>query len=158
MIADVGELLYHEAHLLDSGRFHDWLELLAPGLRYWAPVRADLPRDDEAGGEAGRLLLFDETRESLALRVRRLDTGLAWSEIPATRTRRLIGNIVHRDEGDGRVGVRSNFIVFRSRSPGDETILAGAREDLWSRAGRWLLCERRIIVDHRSVENMSLFL
>ena len=49
MIEDVERLLYHEAHLLDSGMFHEWLELMAPDLRYWAPVRAEVSRKQEAG-------------------------------------------------------------------------------------------------------------
>ena len=158
MSADVAELLYHEADLLDSGQFHAWLELLAPDIRYWAPVRADLPRAEERAAEAKRLPLFDETLESLTLRVKRLDTGLAWSEIPATRTLRIIANIRHENEETGLVRVRSNFLLFRSRSRGDETIMAGGREDTWSRSGKWLLRERKILVDHRTVENMSLFL
>ena len=158
MIADVEQLLYHEAQLLDSGQFHEWLELLAPDVRYWAPARTDRSRADESATEASRLPLFDETRESLVLRVKRLDTGLAWSEIPATRTRRIVANVRCENADNGRVLVKSNFLLFRSRSQGDETIMAGARADIWSRAGQWLLCERKILVDHRTVENMSLLL
>jgi len=158
MIAEVADLLYHEAELLDAGRFDDWLALLALDLRYWAPSRADLARAAEQAGEADRLPLFDEDRDSLTLRVRRLDTGLAWSEIPATRTRRLIGN-VRCEAGIGeRLRVRSNFLVWRSRSPGGESILAGARHDVWSPAPQWQLHERKIVIDHRTVENLSLLL
>jgi 3-phenylpropionate/cinnamic acid dioxygenase small subunit len=158
MIADIEQLLYREADLLDSGQFHQWLELLAPDVRYWAPVRCDVARASERANETNRLPLFDETRESLMLRVQRLDTGLAWSEIPATRTRRMIGNVRCDDLGAGRIRVFSNFLLFRSRSPIDETLMSGAREDVWSQPGQWLLRERKITIDHRVVENMSLFL
>lgn len=158
MSADIEQLLYREAHLLDTGQFQAWLEMLAPDLRYWAPVRLDVARADERANEASRLPLFNETRESLALRVQRLGTGLAWSETPPTRTRRLVANVMHENLDTGRIRVRSNFLLFRSRSHNDETLMAGAREDLWSKAGAWLLHERKITVDHRIVENMSLFL
>ena len=122
------------------------------------PVRADLPRTDEQAGEAGRLPLFDETRETLALRVQRLSTGLAWSEIPPTRSCRLVGNVTVDDDGSGRLLVHTNLIVFRSRSPGDDVLVAGAREDRWSRSGEsWLLHERRILLTQRLVENLSIF-
>lgn len=157
--AELARVLYLEAQLLDEGRFADWLHLLAPDLRYWAPVRADLARADEQAGEAGRLPLFDETRETLALRVQRLSTGLAWSETPPTRTCRLVGNVTADDDGDGRLLVRSNLIVFRGRSPGDDVLLAGARQDRWSRDGEsWLLHERRILLVQRLVENLSILL
>jgi 3-phenylpropionate/cinnamic acid dioxygenase small subunit len=158
MIDDVEQLLYHEAHLLDSGLFHDWLELMAPDLRYWAPVRAEVPRKQEREEESSRLPLFDETRASLDLRIRRLDTGLAWVEIPHTRTRRFISNITVEDDADGLVRVRSNFMLFRSRSFVEQWIVVGCREDKWSRSDKWLLRERKIILDHCTVENMPLFL
>jgi 3-phenylpropionate/cinnamic acid dioxygenase small subunit len=156
--ADAADLLFHEAELLDEGRFNDWLALLAPDLRYWAPSRADQPRNAEQMGEGDRLPLFDETRESLALRIRRLETGLAWSEVPATRTRRLVGNIRATTDDAGRLHLKSNLLVFRSRSPGNESLLSCGRQDVWSRSATWLLHQRKIIVDHRTVENISLFL
>jgi 3-phenylpropionate/cinnamic acid dioxygenase small subunit len=158
MIDGVEQLLYHEAYLLDSGLFRDWLGLMAPDLRYWAPVRAEVHRIQEKENEASRLPLFDETKASLSLRISRLDTGLAWVEIPHTRTRRFISNITAESEENGLVRVRSNFMLFRSRSFSEEWIVVGCREDKWSRLDGWLLKERKIILDHCTVENMPLFL
>lgn len=158
MTSEVEQLLYREAYLLDSGEFQEWLELLAPDLRYWAPVRAEVNRKQETEGEASRLPLFDETKASLALRISRLETGLAWVENPATRTRRFVTNIFVEKEANGLLHVRSNLLLFRSRSFVDETILVGCREDNWSRADRWLLKERKILIDHCTVENISLLL
>ena len=33
------EFLYHEADLLDSRRFDEWLNLLADDIHYWMPLR-----------------------------------------------------------------------------------------------------------------------
>lgn len=159
MSTEVEQLLYHEAHLLDSGLFHEWLELLALDLRYWAPARAEVSRKQEKEDEAQRLPLFNETKTSLALRISRIETGFAWVENPTTRTRRFISNIMSQDgEEKGIIRVRSNFMLFRSRSFSDETILVGCREDKWSRSDKWLLKERKILIDHCTVENMSLLL
>ena len=158
MTSDIQQLLYHEAYLLDSGGFHEWLELLAPDIRYWAPVRAEVHRKQERESEACRLPLFDETKASLTLRISRIDTGLAWVENPPTRTRRFITNVMVEKETEGVLHVRSNLMLFRSRSFTDETILVGCREDKWSRSNGWLLKERKILIDHCTVENMSLLL
>lgn len=158
MTGDVEQLLYREALLLDSSLFQDWLDLLAPDLRYWAPVRAELPLERERESESNRLPLFDETKTSLVLRIKRLNTGLAWIENPTTRSRRLISNIISEDEGDGVVRVRSNFILWRSRGFSDETMVVGCREDRWSRSDKWLLGERKILIDHCRVENLSLLI
>jgi 3-phenylpropionate/cinnamic acid dioxygenase small subunit len=156
LIDEVSKLLYHEAHLLDSARFQEWLDLLARDVRYWAPVRAEIFRAEETESEESRLPLFDETKDSLALRIRRLDTGLAWSEIPNTRTRRFVSNIAVESDENGLVRVRSNLMLFKSRSFADETIMVGCREDRWSRSDKWLLKERKILIDHLTVENISV--
>jgi|SRR5579863_1586295 len=158
MASDFEALLYHEAHLLDSGLFLDWLDLLAPNLRYWAPARAEVTREQERNDEAMRLSLFDETKATLTLRIQRLSTGLAWSENPPTRTRRFISNVTVGRQADDVVLIQSNFMLFRSRSFANESILVGCREDKWFNAERWLLQERKIVVDQCTVENMSVLL
>ena len=158
MIADVEQLLYREAHLLDSGLFDEWLELMALDVRYWAPVRAMVAGKEEAESESSRLPLFDESKASLRLRVSRLQTGLAWVETPPTRARRFVSNITAESGPNELIRVRSNFIVFRSRSFSEEWFVVGCREDRWTRSDKWLLRERKILLDHCTVENMSLFL
>ena len=107
VIRAVEQFLYREARLLDERRFHDWLELFTEDLRYWMPVRTsrypkgsraivildeDRYVEDELAQE-GELALLDETKESLSMRIARLDTGMAWAEDPPSRTRHLITNI-----------------------------------------------------------------
>src|SRR5688572_3093525 len=106
MASDVEQLLYHEAHLLDAARYQEWLQLVAEDIRYWAPVRADVYRNQEAETEARRLPLLDETKGSLALRISRLETGFAWVEVPMTRTRRFVSNVFEEAESDGLTRVR----------------------------------------------------
>lgn len=158
MASEIERLLYREAHLLDTGRFLEWLELLAPDLRYWAPARSDVSRQQELKDEPQRLALFDETKATLTMRINRIDTGLAWAESPATRTRRFISNVIDEETAGGIVHVWSNFLLFKSRSFADETILVGCREDKWTRSGPLVLRERKILIDHCTVENMSLLL
>lgn len=159
MRAEIEELLYREAWLLDEGRFGEWLELLAPELKYWAPSRAELDRATERAEEGERIALFDETKATLTLRVERLGTGLAWVDNPTTRTRRFVSNVLVATASDGVLGVRSNLLVFKSRSYVDQAFLVGCREDLWRAEGAsWLLKERKIILDHTTLENLFLLL
>ena len=88
----------------------------------------------------------------------RLDTGLAWVEIPPTRTRRFISNIHAENDADGAIRVRSNFIVFRSRGFTEQWLVVGCREDRWTRSDAWLLRERKITLDHCTIDNLSLLL
>jgi 3-phenylpropionate/cinnamic acid dioxygenase small subunit len=124
IIREVEQFLYQEARLLDERRFHERLELLTEDIRYWMPVRSnrypraskaiaildpdryaeeDLAKEDE-------LAILDETKETLARRIARLDTGMAWAEDPPSRTRHLIANIeVEPGETEAELKVYSNF-------------------------------------------------
>ncbi len=158
---EVEQFLYHEAELLDSRRFDEWLELFTDDLHYWMPLRFNRARHEEAAEESGRgdLSLFDDDKPFLAARIRRLGTGRAWAEDPPSRTRHLITNV--KIEGAGaELNVRSNFIVYRNRLEGEVDLYAGSREDLMRRSGAELRIARRKIVLDQNVllsKNLSIF-
>ncbi len=105
-----GSFLFREARLIDEGRFNDWLELFSDDCLYWVPVTS--------GGGAPRTEVshaFDDRRR-LTDRVYWLRTGLAYSQIPASRTRRLIGNVELLEEASGERLVRSNFVIHEFRA------------------------------------------
>ena len=80
------QLLAREARLLDERKFEDWLGLFAPECLYWVPgTPGGDPRKEVA-------VCFDD-RRSLEGRVYRLRTGYAWSQVPASRTARVVGNV-----------------------------------------------------------------
>src|SRR5437870_4268014 len=86
------------------------ISILSPD-RY---VEDDQTREDE-------LSILDETKETLAGRVARLGTGMAWAEDPPSRTRHMIANIeVAPGDGPSELKVYSNFIVYRSRAESEE--------------------------------------
>ena len=119
---EVEQFYYHEADLLDSGRYVDWLDLLADDLDYWMPTRSNRLRRQQALSIAarGEAAFYDETKESLAWRIRRFDSGMAWAEDPPSRTRHLVTNIVvaHSDAEEAP-GIISPF--FWTRRPPRET-------------------------------------
>src|SRR5437764_3464317 len=143
LIREIEQFLYREARLLDSRRFHEWLELFTEDVRYWMTARSnryprsskaitildparyvkdDLTREDE-------LALLDETKETLAARVARLDTGMAWAEDPPSRTRHLITNIeVEAGDMHPELKAYSNFLVYRSRGEREQDIYVGGRQ------------------------------
>lgn len=105
-----GSLLTREARLIDDGRFNAWLELFSADCLYWVPVTSGSgnPRTEVSHA-------FDDRRR-LTDRVHWLRTGLAYSQIPASRTRRLVGNVEVLDEAPGARLVRSNFVVHEFRA------------------------------------------
>jgi 3-phenylpropionate/cinnamic acid dioxygenase small subunit len=158
---ELEELLFKEAALLDAGRFEEWLELFDDNVRYHAPVRATLARGQEDLSRPELVAHFDDDKKGLTARVRRLRTGWAHAEEPASRTRHVISNVLLLDyDSQQQVArVASNFIVFRSAGDSDERTFVGSREDLWRKRGdQWRNLMRRIIFDHNVIESISVFL
>lgn len=158
----VQQLYYLEAEMLDEGRFADWLEMLAEDLHYWAPGRTNRLRRQQSQSIAqpGTQAFYDETKESIAWRIRRFDTGLAWSEDPPSRTRHLIANVTVHEHPEGFIA-RSNFLVYRNRLEKETNIFAGGRTDLLRVGGvhgfevakRTLLFEANVL----QAKNISTF-
>ena len=167
---EVEQFYYEEAELLDDGRFTDWLELLADDLDYWMPTRTNRLRRQQALSIAarGEAAFYDETKESLAWRIRRFDSGMAWAEDPPSRTRHLITNVVvrhvdpsqHREFSVDDLEVRSAFLVYRNRLQHEENIFAGRRTDILRRVPTGLQVARRVVLLDQNVlqaKNISTF-
>lgn len=167
---EVEQFYYEEADLLDDGRFADWLELLADDLEYWMPTRTNRLRRQQALSIAarGEAAFYDETKESLAWRIRRFDSGMAWAEDPPSRTRHLVTNIVvhhvdpdqHEGFAENDLHVRSAFLLYRNRLEREENLFAGRRVDILRRVAGGLQLARRVILLDQSVlqaKNISTF-
>src|SRR4029450_2039316 len=167
---EVETFYYEEAELLDDRRFADWLELLADDLDYWMPTRTNRLRRQQALSIAarGEAAFYDETKESLAGRVGRWGSGMAWAEDPPSRTRHLITNIVvhhvdpsqHREFSVDDIEVRSAFLVYRNRLQHEENIFAGRRTDILRRVPTGLQVARRVVLLDQNVlqaKNISTF-
>lgn len=152
-------VLIDEYWLLDNSQFEDWLDLMAEDIRYWAPVRENLNRDEEDFYQADLLTHFDEDKATMGLRVARLRTGFAHAEEPPSRLRHFVSNIRILDATDANaVKVASNFMIFRSRPGHEEHLFVGTRRDQWVRqSDDWRLQERLIIFDHDIIENITVF-
>jgi 3-phenylpropionate/cinnamic acid dioxygenase small subunit len=146
LTCEVEQFLYREARLLDERRFHEWLELFTKDARYWRGGRSNrYPKSSKAIAildpdrhveddltKEGELAILDETRETLARRVARLETGMAWAEDPPSRTRHLIANIeVEPGDAVSKLKVYCNFIVYRSRAETEQDFYVGARRDVF---------------------------
>jgi 3-phenylpropionate/cinnamic acid dioxygenase small subunit len=108
------QFLAREARLLDESRDEEWLDLLDDELLYTVPLRqAALPVTDEVNRNAWRLR---DTKAHIATRVRRGDQGHAYSEVPPSRTARLVGSIeVEFTERADVIAVYSALLIYRQR-------------------------------------------
>jgi 3-phenylpropionate/cinnamic acid dioxygenase small subunit len=152
-----------EAWLLDERKLEEWLDLFTDDVLYFMPRRKNVPRR-EAHRELtplGDLAILEEDKRYLAMRVARLDSGMAWAEDPPSRTRHLIGNLEVERLGKGEVQARTAFLVYRSHLETDHQLLSGCREDVLRKVrGAWKIAKRTIVLDANVLldKNLSVFL
>jgi 3-phenylpropionate/cinnamic acid dioxygenase small subunit len=161
---DVHQFLIREARLLDERKFKVWVDLFTDDLLYWAPILTNRTARDaklevERFGESAH---FEDGKVSLTNRVKRFDTGMAWAEMPPSRTRHLVTNVEVEPNPDRQdeVLARSAFLVYRSHLENDQEIYAGARRDTLRRDGAsWKIARREIYLDQATVlgKNLAIF-
>ena len=109
-------LLELEARLLDQARYEDWLGLYAAHCVVWVPAA------EKAGDPRREVAIYFDDRRRLEDRIYRLRTGKAWSQVPASRTVRLVTNVEVFSAGDKHM-VRSNLLTTEFRA-GETRLLA----------------------------------
>ena len=101
----VVEFLYLEARLADEARYAEWLALWTEDGVYWVPATSDSDSDPEK-----HISHIYDNRARIETRVKLLQTGHRYSQVPASVMRRLISNIEVEAAADELVA-ESNFIL-----------------------------------------------
>ena len=160
----VEQFLYAEAELLDDYRFEEWIDLFTEDVTYWIPNRETRPireRHLEVAAQDEAAIILDD-KFFLAGRVRRITSGMSWSEEPPSRVRRLITNIRIQPGGaPGELDVRSNFYVYRSRLERHQDWFVGQRFDVLRPAGPgfgypYQIAHRKIVLEQTTLLAPSL--
>jgi benzoate/toluate 1,2-dioxygenase beta subunit len=136
LLAEVEDLLYQEARLLDERQFERWLALYAKDAVYWIPASwgQQSITDDVS--------LFHDDRMTLAARVGRLLHPRAHAQLPPSRTLHVVTNIRLAGEQDGLVCVHSACVFHEFRAP-DRLMLAAQVEHRLRREGGVLRIVRK---------------
>ncbi|QOZ52538.1 aromatic-ring-hydroxylating dioxygenase subunit beta [Bradyrhizobium sp. CCBAU 53338] len=130
---EIEQYLYREAALLDDRDWEGWEALFTDDGTYWVPLtHGQLDPLNHAS-------LFYEDGMMREVRRRRLEHVHAWSQLPVTRTARVVGNvmILSGAKSLGQLRVRSTFQLTEWR----------ARRDLRQQAGHYT--HSLILVDNQ---------
>jgi len=155
--------LIKEARLLDHRQFKEWGDILAEDLEYKAPVRITR-RVQGFDDEFGTIGHFDDDYNSMMVRLTRLTTtNNAWSEDPASRTRRFVTNVsIWETENPDEYEVLNYLFLTRNRAEAkDYKQLSAERYDrLRMTANGFQLARRSILVDQvvLGMPNFAIFL
>jgi len=105
--AEVEQFLYREARLLDTGQFEAWLGLFTPDAIYWAPAGS------EHIDPARHVSIIHDDMAALGKRVKRLLSGHAYAQEPASRIHRLVSNVELAGNGHGEPeGIRVHSMML----------------------------------------------
>jgi 3-phenylpropionate/cinnamic acid dioxygenase small subunit len=165
---EIEEFLYQEAELLDTRRYEEWLDLFTEDVRYWMPMRRNVPHDEperEFTREGRDVNWFDEGKDTLTRRVKQILTGVHWAEEPPSRICHLVSNVqileASPDEAaPSEVAAKCRFLVYRNRVETETDLLVGKREDLLRRVGGdWKVARRMIVLDQNVLlaKNLTFF-
>jgi 3-phenylpropionate/cinnamic acid dioxygenase small subunit len=105
----VEDFLYHEARLLDTQRYEEWLQLFTDDATYWLP----LEKDQRDPLETSSIIYDDKTL--LELRVKQARHPRAHARLPLARTVHQVSNVVSREEKN-EVVVNSNLVLVEYRN------------------------------------------
>jgi 3-phenylpropionate/cinnamic acid dioxygenase small subunit len=154
--------LFDEAELLDDKRYDEWLERVAEDVIYLVPIRSNRPQRDRTALPAISSAHVEDDKHGLRIRVKRLNTGLAWAEDPPSKTRHLIGNVrVDLSETPNELRVKSNFWISVARPHVQAAAFAGERHDVLravAGAHRFELLRRTVVLDQTILATNSLSL
>jgi 3-phenylpropionate/cinnamic acid dioxygenase small subunit len=162
---ELERFLFEEAALLDRHEYRDWLALFAEDLVYRMPVTTN--DHEQATGvppeSVEQAYFFHDDLRTLTQRVKRLETGKGWAEMPPSRTRRMISNVMPKPADiAGEWDVECNFLLYRSRLERQVDLFVGTRSDRLRRnaADRsWKIARRHIMLDQATLlaNNLSIF-
>jgi benzoate/toluate 1,2-dioxygenase beta subunit len=124
------DFLIHEATLLDTRRFRDWMALFADDGSYWVPA---VPDQESPFNQAS---LFYDDRELMKTRVDRLEHPRIHVQTPPSRTAHLLGNIIVEtaDAAKGEFTVGSTVIMVEYRDD-TQRVFAGRQHHRLRREG-----------------------
>lgn len=157
---EVEQFLYLEAALLDERRFREWLDVVAEDISYVLSTNTLAQvRDRRRGLQPPTTYIFNETKYQLERRVARIETGLAWSEEPATRTRHFVTNVRILSVAGDEVDLACNYMVHRASKARDHHTFFGTRRDRLRRgdgAAGWLLAGRDLELDEFTLTSANI--
>ena len=162
---EIERFLFAEAALLDRHEYRAWLSLFADDLVYRMPVTTNY--HEYAVGTppapSAQAYYFFEDLRTLGQRIKRLETGKGWAEMPPSRTRRMISNVLLTPADiDGEWDVACNFLLYRSRLERQVDLFVGGRVDRLRprpEGQGWRIARRDLTLDQGTLlaNNLSIF-
>lgn len=126
----IQQFIYREARLADDSQYKDWESLWDTEGTYWIPVGDGKYNPDE------EVSIVHDNRARIGSRIRQLESGRRYAQVPASVMRRTVSNIEVERFADGEYRVHANFMML-------ELPLQSCKElRLWGGRVEYVLRER----------------
>ena len=142
--------IIQEAKYADEGQYQAWYDLWAEDAVYWVPLK----EGDDPAEKASHLY---DNYSRLTTRIKQLNTGNRFSQVPISGMRRVISNYEFYDEGDDKFRVEANFYLpeYSIQSTHDFRIWSGRYTYVVSRKGSSFQIHSKKIVLVNGLEPIS---
>lgn len=147
--AGAAAFLTEESAALDEGRYQDWLANLDESFVYQVPVPL-LREDPGLPRHSDRAMLFEATKNVLAMKLGRVGLHHAWSDRPSGVTRHFVGSVrVFALSEPDMIRVDSNVLASFSRGRAETEWATAGRQDVVRAVGGagYRLLRRRVLLD-----------
>jgi benzoate/toluate 1,2-dioxygenase beta subunit len=104
------QFLYHEARLLDTQKYEEWLALFTEDATYWVPLEQGQKDPYETSS------IIQDDRTLLELRVKQIRHPRAHARQPLARTVHQVGNVLILSDSQKEVHVASNLTIVEFRN------------------------------------------
>ena len=104
------QFLYHEARLLDTQQYEEWLALFTDDGTYWVPLEQSQKDPYETSS------IIHDDRTLLELRVKQIRHPRAHARQPVARTVHQVSNVVQLGGTNGELDIGSALTVIEYRN------------------------------------------
>ena len=142
------DVLYREAHYLDTQRWDDWLGLYSPDCEFWMPAWKS-EHELTANPKRELSLVYYSSRAGLEDRVTRVRSGTSVASIPLPRTQHAITNVIAEPTDAGEaMRLYTNWTVhqFRTKHREVEVPFGRYEHDLVCLEGAWYIRRKKIVL------------
>ncbi|MDB5859687.1 MAG: putative benzoate 1,2-dioxygenase, subunit beta [Ramlibacter sp.] len=155
ILAELSDLVYLEARLLDDADYEPWLALFAEGGRYWVPLKGRLQAEDETHNS-----IADEDHLLRAMRVERLRSPRAHSQQPPSQCQHVLQAPSLVEGGADRWLLRTAFTYSECRGESSVTLHGHCLHRIVRSDGRLRIALKRVnlLNAHARLPAVQLFI
>jgi 3-phenylpropionate/cinnamic acid dioxygenase small subunit len=132
------QFLFHEARLLDTQRYEEWLELFTEDATYWLPLEQGQKDPYETAS------IIHDDRTLLELRVKQIRHPRAHARQPLARTVHQVGNVSVVSETPAELRVASTLTVVEFRNEKQRVYAALVEHRLRRKDATFQIAHKRV--------------